>query len=196
MVSPIIFGPHVWRMLHLFGFSYPHKPSEVYQKHMKEMIENLLPILPCPACAMHAAGYLKRNPVNVESRDTLTTWLNTFHNDVNKRLGKRTFTIEESQQSVEAYFIGTDDWSAYPRAEAMRREDHAVIMGLKRSLDVSTHEHTTLDRVWVTVLVISVLLAISTVLTHRLRSSRLLASFHVLLFTLLITLSVYGTIAQ
>ena len=51
--------------------------------------------LPCPECTGHATAFMKTvNGNNVKTKEDLINMLFTFHNTVNRRLGKSQFTKE------------------------------------------------------------------------------------------------------
>lgn len=52
--------------------------------------------LPCPDCRYHATNYIKKfTPRDVSNKEDLKIVLFEFHNHVNRRLGKRQFTLRE-----------------------------------------------------------------------------------------------------
>ena len=56
--------------------------------------------LPCPSCREHFVELLKRNIPEAtadafRSRDSLVMFMNDVHNEVNRRLGKREFSLTE-----------------------------------------------------------------------------------------------------
>ena len=97
---PLIWGPCVWKTLHLLAYAYPYQPSVHDQQSMMLLIVNLLEQLPCPACSHHAKIYETQHPVNTTSKSSLLAWVNAFHNNVNHRLGKRTYTDKDSNEII------------------------------------------------------------------------------------------------
>ena len=56
-------------------------------------------VLPCSACTMHMALYLRSHPPSAEPADTpnLEEWMVRFHNDVNARLGRPEVTVQAAR---------------------------------------------------------------------------------------------------
>ena len=87
-------GAITWVFLHAVSYQVH---SEHYQyikvslwNHIKQLCSNL----PCPECASHATQYLKQ--VNVpETKEHFIQFLFTFHNVVNRKLGKPPFSFQE-----------------------------------------------------------------------------------------------------
>jgi hypothetical protein len=98
----IYWGPRLWRLLHLLA-----ELSDRRDIHM--LWPNLLRItsvvMPCEACRVHLATYLRSHVfVHFKKslmitgelvRDRVRTDLLSFHNDVNRRLGKLEWTQAE-----------------------------------------------------------------------------------------------------
>lgn len=90
LTDPRVFGPLVWRFLHIMGLVYPHKPSESEQNNMRRFLLLLFSLMPCSNSVISTKVFLKSNPPQVASQNELHDWLNTLHNHVNARIGKMT----------------------------------------------------------------------------------------------------------
>lgn len=90
-------GPSAWNTLH----SFAHRTPERLRPHEVEEWKNFLFLfakrLPCPKCRIHMRVFLEKNinEKTFESRDNIVRLLHEAHNDVNRRTGKRTWTLEE-----------------------------------------------------------------------------------------------------
>lgn len=87
-MDPKYIGPGVWFSLHLLALnSNTDQSKEYFRNYLGSVIKNFW----CHKCRVHATRYVTNNPI--EDFDGLThgyftyTW--KFHNDVNKRLGKK-----------------------------------------------------------------------------------------------------------
>lgn len=92
-------GPAVWTTMHIFTFSYPNTPTQTDKDQAVKFFELVPVFLPCGICSMHFIETLKALPLNddvLQSRESLSRWLNTVHNQVNRRLKKREITYEEA----------------------------------------------------------------------------------------------------
>ena len=98
--DPRRWGPIYWDMMHSVALTYPILPSAEKMEWASQMIESLVANLPCPGCRLHAVEYVKNNPTNTTSRIEFATWVNDFHNTVNRRFNKREFTLVESMDRL------------------------------------------------------------------------------------------------
>lgn len=92
-------GPAVWTTMHIFTFSYPNAPAQIDKDQAVKFFELVPVFLPCGICSMHFNETLKELPLTdavLQSRETLSRWLNTVHNRVNRRLNKREVTYNEA----------------------------------------------------------------------------------------------------
>lgn len=93
-------GPGAWNTLHVISHTYPERPSDCEKRDMKQFLHLFASYLPCPTCRKHFETMLHEsipswNSSALASRTALISFMNDTHNEVNKRLGKRTFTIQE-----------------------------------------------------------------------------------------------------
>ena len=100
-IPPEIWGPMFWATLHIVSLAYPDQPSYAEKRAAKDFYNALPYVLPCPLCRDHFAEILQAIPVEtwLDNRKSLTEWTWMAHNHVNKRLGKREFTMAEFLES-------------------------------------------------------------------------------------------------
>ena len=134
-LSPIVFGRHGWRWIHLLAITFPENPNAKQKEDMQQLLKYFFATLPCPACAYHAQVYVTSHSPAVNNRMEFISWVNDFHNNVNKRLKKTEYTIEESIEETKKYFFKGNDWDNLPVYEQWRREDNRTISMLKNQLD-------------------------------------------------------------
>lgn len=87
-----IWGPSLWHFLHTLSFNYPVSPTKIEMKQYKEFMNSMKNILPCKYCRENLKDYYKRNPLTskvMKSRDTFSKYVYNLHEDVNKRLKKK-----------------------------------------------------------------------------------------------------------
>ena len=86
MYNPAIWGPHYWFVLHTIARIYPEKPTTTMQKKYYQFIQNIPLFLPDPKMANKLIELLDAYPVSsyLDSRYSLTKWMNFMHNKVNK----------------------------------------------------------------------------------------------------------------
>lgn len=124
---PAIWGQEFWSVIHLVAFTYPESPSGYKKKSVKLLFENLCPNLPCVGCSAHCLKYIVDTPPKLDSRSTLIKWTIDFHNDVNKRTGKRILSEEEAYEKIKEKYFNYDDWVQMKKHQLIRIEDHKDI---------------------------------------------------------------------
>lgn len=94
-------GPYIWYMLH--GLAEKIKPESygLLKQQLLEHIYNICLNLPCPSCSSHSKQYLQKVDFKrLNSKEDLRLMLLDFHNNVNVRLNKPTFSY---QQLIDKY---------------------------------------------------------------------------------------------
>lgn len=97
-INPQKWGEAYWKTSHYITFAYPEIPTYEDKVVVKSYFENLKYLLPCQNCRSHYSQYLQTNPLTetiLSSRYNLIKWLVDLHNSVNKRTGKKEYTIEQ-----------------------------------------------------------------------------------------------------
>ena len=86
-------GPLGWDWLHNLAKCYPISPTEsdIHYTYLK--IKSFIEKLPCAKCKTHAIQYINQNPIHLDSNKNFQYWVWNFHNAVNKRIGKKKFTL-------------------------------------------------------------------------------------------------------
>jgi hypothetical protein len=92
-------GPAAWNTLHVVAHTYPRAPTEAQRAETRRFLQLFAAHLPCPTCREHFADFLRRrldgDDAPLASREGLVALLHDAHNEVNRRLGKRTLTLAE-----------------------------------------------------------------------------------------------------
>jgi len=90
--QPAVWGPSLWRAIHLVALGYPSDPSEEDVRAYGSFFEEALPaVLPCAKCIVNYRRHLLELPVSpylVGGDRRLFEWTVKMHNIVNKELGK------------------------------------------------------------------------------------------------------------
>lgn len=91
-----IWAQPTWYFFHTFAEKINKKFYESNQGMCFNIIRQICFNLPCPECRKHATNYISKISLHsVKTKEDLIFILFTFHNDVNRRLGKRLFTWDE-----------------------------------------------------------------------------------------------------
>jgi hypothetical protein len=97
-ISPSVWGRPFWFSLHNGALNYPDDADDEKKQMMINFILGLPIMLPCDACKNHAYEYIqsKKSMLHhvVQNSRNLFQFFWEFHNDVNKRTGKPTLSLE------------------------------------------------------------------------------------------------------
>ncbi len=129
-----LWGSSCWDLCLIIALIFPEKNATLEDvNNFHDFICSLVRVLPCKGCIQHAVEYVKVNPpVGLDTRIKCVTYIVDFHNDVNKRLGKRLFTVKEATDALQLRLSPT--FQTMVRAEQMRTEDSLKITELQRQL--------------------------------------------------------------
>jgi hypothetical protein len=109
--DPKIWGPSFWFILHNGAFHYPKNASPIIAEQTKYFIRGIPTMLPCKLCSIHAKEHIDNNEhlldIITSTRDNLFKFYVDFHNQVNIRNGKRTYTNEEIYEMYKNGIITT-----------------------------------------------------------------------------------------
>ena len=102
-------GPSCWNTLHTFAHASPERCPPERRRKTRKMLYLVGEHLPCAKCRTHFLDYLERHLTDeaLAGREALVRFLNDCHNDVNRRLGKRTYTLREH---YDVYFPPARVW--------------------------------------------------------------------------------------
>lgn len=89
-------GPSAWNTLHSFAHRSPESLTESQMKEWRDFLYLFGKRLPCPKCRIHFQKFLDTSLSleNLTTRENLVRFLHEAHNDVNRRLGKKTWSYE------------------------------------------------------------------------------------------------------
>lgn len=84
-------GSKTWAFLHTMAAYYPDRPTNTQKTEMKTFFYIFSKFYPCNSCAEDLQQQLKVSPPQTDSQSTLSQWLCSIHNEVNRKLGKPEF---------------------------------------------------------------------------------------------------------
>lgn len=88
-------GPKLWDILHTFSYNYSDNPTEEEKLNAKNFFGSISLLLPCDFCKNHCHQFILSNPPIIDTKNNLINWVLLLHNNVNRRLHKKTWTREE-----------------------------------------------------------------------------------------------------
>ncbi len=86
-----IWGPPMWHSLHTISFNYPVKPTKEQKEQYYNYFLSIQYVLPCKYCRDNYKENLKKLKYGkkyFKNRDTLSRFVYTLHEMINKNLGK------------------------------------------------------------------------------------------------------------
>jgi hypothetical protein len=105
---PKLWGPYLWRALHLVALGYPTRPSDAERAAYRAFYENIAHVLPCATCAANYRRHLQEDlPLEPGLLDgghdgALFAWTVRLHNLVNAELGapRADWTPEQARRAL------------------------------------------------------------------------------------------------
>jgi FAD-linked sulfhydryl oxidase len=97
-VRPRCWGPAQWQAIHQLLRGYPDIPTEATKQALRNYLEALVYLIPCPSCAGHWKEIV--GTVDASSRVAALKWSIDVHNAVNRRLHKRELTYTEAIEAL------------------------------------------------------------------------------------------------
>ena len=89
-------GPYIWYMLHGLAEKVKLSSYDTVRSELLEHIYNICLNLPCPSCSTHSREYLQKIDFKkLQTKDDLRLMLLDFHNNVNIRLNKPSFSYQQ-----------------------------------------------------------------------------------------------------
>jgi hypothetical protein len=137
-IPPEVWGPFFWHTIHITILGYPQNPSYSDKKAMKEFLESLQVLIPCPICREHYKSHIVKAPIgpSLDSRKDLFSWSVDLHNAVNTMLGKRIYTETEVIQYYSR--LGARGRSPVITAQDfMEADQQAILKGIVAGVIVS-----------------------------------------------------------
>ncbi len=87
-------GPITWILFHSLAERIIEESFLSNREKIFGVITGIIQNLPCPECRYHATNYFKKiNINNYKTKDEFKLMLYNFHNAVNLRLGKETYSV-------------------------------------------------------------------------------------------------------
>jgi len=96
-MSPTIWGPHAWFILHSISMALPDNVPVDKQKDLIQFMKSFGNLIPCNICKINYKNNLKiMSPLekNVQTRELFSKWLIDLHNIVNIETGKKIMSYE------------------------------------------------------------------------------------------------------
>ena len=90
-------GPPLWDTIHFIALGYNGNHPEAYVSFYNSLSNTI----PCKKCAAHYTQELEERPVE-KYMDDLFEWTVLMHNSVNKKLGKKTWTVKKAREHYSA----------------------------------------------------------------------------------------------
>ncbi len=96
-LDPTVWGPHYWFFLHSMAFNYPKTPNDTIRKKYYDFLQNFDLFIPHRDISKYYKYLLNKYPLKpyLDSKEDLVKWVWYIHNQVNKKMEKKTYTLQE-----------------------------------------------------------------------------------------------------
>jgi Erv1 / Alr family len=110
-MEPKIWGKYVWTSVHILALGYPDKPTPEDMQNYKTFYTDLWKVIPCHKCSINYKKHLDDLPIDKYLTDNMSLfrWTVEFHNIVNKELGKKEWSFEETLDKFRKIAKGDDE---------------------------------------------------------------------------------------
>lgn len=91
-------GPAAWNTLHVFAHTAPETLTAMDRASMRTFLNTFGSHLPCSKCRRHFLEFMERHASTdaaFATRKRVVALMNDAHNEVNRRNGKRVYTLAE-----------------------------------------------------------------------------------------------------
>ena len=145
MIDPSVWGPALWKSIHIIALAYPDDPSQEDATRYKNFFHAFEHVIPCQVCRAHYAENLRSYPIepHLKSKHDLFSWTVEVHNLVNEQTRKEKISV------AEAYAIYLD---LKPEGPGLGKDslDHGPSLGSRKdshdSLDHGTSRKDSLSK--------------------------------------------------
>ena len=105
-LSPDVWGPHFWFVLHTMALTYPKYPNDVTTKKYYDFLFNLPLFLPNEKIGNHFSKMLDKFPPTayLSSRLSFMKWVHFIHNRMNTFLKKPHIGFYKSLEKYYAHY--------------------------------------------------------------------------------------------
>ncbi len=113
-IKPEIWGPKFWYVWHVVASAYPNEPKQNDKETYKNFYKYISKVLPCSTCAKSTTDMIKKTTEEeweniLSNRNNLVDWVVDYHNDVNKKLGKKIYTEDELPNLIGKTLVNSND---------------------------------------------------------------------------------------
>lgn len=144
-------GPIGWATLHSVAALYPDQPTAAEQALANTWLESFAFCITCPTCQGHFRTMVERYRAKVpnpfSSRREFLLFVLRAHNTVNRRLGKKVYTLADSWAELRRWMPTSaharskrNEYIQYVRMDWGRQTNLAGISALMRVRDLSMTE--------------------------------------------------------
>ena len=101
-MDPNMWGYMYWFMLHCTGLFWKNKGtlSEEDKEIISRFLKTMCIYLTCPPCSIHCQLYTNQHSTEFNTGEDFYKYINDFHNAVNQRTNKLTYTYQESDENT------------------------------------------------------------------------------------------------
>ncbi len=133
-----------WDAMHITMRALPRgELSPTERAQAIDYLRSQMPLIPCGGCSLHAMMYFAQHPPDGSTGQAFYAWTVEFHNEVNKRIGKPVYTVDEAEKELTERT--TKEFQVLSRDVQRQKTDHTKIKALQEELNLFKsipHAHT------------------------------------------------------
>ena len=101
--DPRVFGPNIWKSLHIMAQNYPTNPNQATIAHCEAFLNGLPYMLPCTDCGFHLEEFIQSYrimyPIIGTDREALVKFFVEAHNNVSEHTnpGRLPWTVQQAK---------------------------------------------------------------------------------------------------
>src|SRR5579883_1090495 len=88
----------LWKELHLHALNYQTAQEKSETTYLIQFASRIPKYTPGCACREHWLNWVKQNPPQFRNKEEYFAWTVRAHNNINKLLGEKEFTVEEAKE--------------------------------------------------------------------------------------------------
>lgn len=141
-----VWGPLIWRFLHVLSIKIKESEFFINKEKIINLVLSVCDNLPCPSCASHARGYLKKiNFINIKTKEHLIVSIWKMHNEVNKANKKPSYDYDKLINSYQDYNFEKCAINFFKAIQQMNYGDKMMIYSFQRRQFIKKYVSTIRD---------------------------------------------------
>jgi Erv1 / Alr family len=100
-IDPKVWGPHLWKFMHMMAYSYPENPNVQVRASGRQFFYTLRHLIPCETCQKHFNDLISKKSPQVDSKQQMQEYVLWLHNQVNSDINPQSIPWSLSQVNAQ-----------------------------------------------------------------------------------------------